>query len=290
MNRKKKYNLFKKFFSLTLIIFALNGNIPALCAEILHDEITTENFDDSQLHKNTYTPLIIQDEFIALPSGETGIRKEGNTIIEDEIVKTTLKNKKLQKKKYKKDVITDEQIVLLKDKKQYKKILYNGNVDTEIGYAVQIKPLKKLRTKNSRIKIKDGENYENYKITLPEIGEEVVFKVIEDVNINGKTIIPKDSYVYAKVDNVSPRAMGGAPAEMRLDNFILKTSDGKELKLSGSLSSSGYTLSPWIGLAELATTPFLFGLAVPALRVLSGGQAVITPRKTYTVYYTETKN
>ena len=276
----------KSLISLFLLtsLFSTNINITAFGTELLRDEINPENFDRSLLHKNTYTPIIIQDEFIINP-GESKIQKASLKIIEDETVKSTLVNKKLQKKKYQNTILNDEPVVLLKDRNNYKKVVYTGKVNTEIGYAVIIKPLKKISTKNSHLKIKNGDKYEKYDITLPELGEEYKFKVLEDVNIEGNIVIPKNSIVSAKVDNVSARAMGGAPAELKLDNFVVKTPDGKELELNGTVDSVGYTLSPWIGLAELATTPFLFGLAVPALRVLPGGQATITPRKTYTVYY-----
>lgn len=275
-------------FLITLIFFS-NINTTAFCSEILQDEINPENFDNSLLHKNTYSPIIIQDEFI-INQPQQNISTSHYCIIEDEIVKSTLRNKKFQKKKYQNNIIPDEQIILLKDKNKYKKFVYTGKVNTEAGYEVTLKPLKKISTKNSHLKIKDGKKYERYSITLPEIGEEYQFKVLEDITIDGKTIIPKNSIAYATVDNVSARAMGGAPAELKLDNFVVKTQDGKEINLNGSVTSAGYTLSPWIGLAELATTPFLFGLAVPALRVLPGGQAVITPRKKYTVFYTKNSN
>ncbi|DAB20452.1 TPA: hypothetical protein CPT85_10055 [Candidatus Gastranaerophilales bacterium HUM_21] len=98
-------------------------------------------------------------------------------------------------------------------------------------------------------------------------------------------MIEKDTIVYAKIGEVSPRAMGGAPAEMTIEGFEMYDKKGKLIPLDGEIASSGYSLSFWIGLAELATTPFLIGLAVPLLRLLPGGQAVVTPRKNYVVYY-----
>ena len=72
---------------------------------------------------------------------------------------------------------------------------------------------------------------------------------------------------------------------MRIEDFEMYKPDGTRVGLDGEIDSSGYSLSFWIGLAELATTPFLIGFAVPVLRLLPGGQAVVSPRKNYVVYY-----
>lgn len=281
--------MIKKFCGvlLTIIFIAINTNLPVVCAEIIQDDINVDDFDRASLYKNRYTPIIIQDDFINMQDNGGSINREHNCVIDDEIVKATLFGRRFEKKKYKKELLNDEQIVLENDKNNYKKNIYNGKVNIELGSEVLLKPVKKVSTKNTRMKIKDGNKYEKYNVVLPEIGEDVAFKVLVDVKKDEKVIIPKNSIVYAKVDEVSPRAMGGAPADLTLDEFVVSTKDGKKINLSGTIDSSGYTLSPWIGVAELATTPFLFGLAVPLLRLLPGGQAVISPRKTYTVYYTE---
>ena len=151
--------------------------------------------------------------------------------------------------------------------------------------VVYLKPMKKVSTRCKRVNVGFGEKNKKYSLPFPLIGETVKFKVQNDVTKNGKTIISKGSVVYASVGEVSPRGMGGVPAEMTLEKFYLTGSAGKIVELDGEINSSGYTLAVWIGLVELATTPFLFGLAAPALRVLPGGQAVVTPRKKYAVYY-----
>ena len=65
----------------------------------------------------------------------------------------------------------------------------------------------------------DGQNSDKYKAAFPYIGDKVAFKVVKDVVKDGKVLIEKDTIVYAKIGEVSPRAMGGAPAEMTIEGF-----------------------------------------------------------------------
>jgi hypothetical protein len=181
--------------------------------------------------------------------------------------------------------MTDEPVVISDENKKFKRSDYQRKVRTEEGVAVILKPVNKIRTKNKHIKLADGQNSDKYKAAFPYIGDKVAFKVVKDVVKDGKVLIEKDTIVYAKIGEVSPRAMGGAPAEMTIEGFEMYDKKGKLIPLDGEIASSGYSLSFWIGLAELATTPFLIGLAVPLLRLLPGGQAVVTPRKNYVVYY-----
>lgn len=151
--------------------------------------------------------------------------------------------------------------------------------------AVHLKPVKKISTKCKRIKVVHNGKNKKISIPFPLIGETVQFKVLNDVVENDKVLISAGSDVFASVGEVSPRGMGGVPAEMTIEKFYLLNDKGEMVELDGEVNSSGYTLAVWIGLVELATTPFLFGLAAPLLRVLPGGQAIVTPRKKYTVYY-----
>lgn len=198
---------------------------------------------------------------------------------------SSVSTKQIKRKKYKETIILDEPVLISEENKKFKRPQYTGKVNTEYGAEVILKPVYKVSTKNSHIKIPQGKKYDKYKIALPEIGERIPFKVVKDVKKGDEIIIKKDTIVYAKIGEVAPRAMGGAPAEMTIEQFEIKDENGNIKPLDGSINSSGYSLSFWIGLAELATTPFLFGLAVPLLRLLPGGQAVISPRKRYVVYY-----
>lgn len=210
-------------------------------------------------------------------------------LVEDEAAQA-LDKTKYKKNTYKKTILQDEKIVTVPEKKHFKRPKYQGVSYTDRGCEVRIKPVRKISTKNKSLKLSKGEKNKRYKVALPAIGETVEFTVVNDVERNGKILIHKGSRVHGTVGEVSPRAMGGAPAEMTLENFEIIDAKGNATYLFGDVSSSGYSLSVWIGLAELATTPFLFGLAVPLLRVLPGGQAVITPRKEYVVYFYEKNN
>lgn len=208
-------------------------------------------------------------------------------VIEDELEKELASSQNIKKcrHKYKREIMTDEPVVISEENKKFKRSDYQRKVRTEEGVAVILKPVNKIRTKNKHIKLADGQNSDKYKAAFPYIGDKVAFKVVKDVVKDGKVLIEKDTIVYAKIGEVSPRAIGGAPAEMTIEGFEMYDKKGKLIPLDGEIASSGYSLSFWIGLAELATTPFLIGLAVPLLRLLPGGQAVVTPRKNYVVYY-----
>ncbi len=287
--------MFKKFLSIALII-----SFTLISATVKSVAAPKKNKKENRYYGNvSYTKKItqqkkkvknkefeiplIEDEAIKTlkSTGYTKITYK-NVPIKEELPKEIITRKE-QKKKYKKEYIQDEEIVFTENNIDFKKPVYNGIERDDTGVEVVLKPVKKIRTKNSRLKISNTD--ETYKISLPELGQTVEFRVVKDVKKDGKVVIPKNSRVIAKIGEVSPRAMGGAPAEMTIEKFQLIDTNGKTINLSGNLNSSGYTLSPWIGLAELATTPFLFGLAVPLLRVLPGGQAVVTPRKNYKVYY-----
>lgn len=237
-------------------------------------------------HKTT-RPAVLQVGIQKDVKREMAKKKKYNeVIIEDELVKELAKNdSKKQKKKYKKALISDEEVLLTEENKKFKRPVYTGKVKTENGLEVVLKPVEKIKTKNSYLKVRQEKKVDKYKVPMPLIGERVAFRVVNDVKKDEKTIIAKNTVVYAKIGEVSPRAMGGAPAEMTIENFEMMDKKGNLVPLDGAISSSGYSLSFWIGLAELATTPFLFGLAVPLLRVLPGGQAVVSPRKNYVVYY-----
>ena len=203
-------------------------------------------------------------------------------VIEDELADSWPSDLKNKKRKYKKEIMRDEPILISSENKKYKRSDYKKQVKTENGIAVVLSPVTKISTRNKKLKV---DKKTAYKMAYPDIGDRVAFKVVNDVEKDGKLLVAKDTIVYAKISEVSPRAMGGAPAEMTIESFEMYDKKGNLVPLDGEIASSGYSLSFWIGLAELATTPFLFGLAVPLLRLLPGGQAVVSPRKNYVVYY-----
>lgn len=239
--------------------------------------------------KKEYKPPVIEDE-IAQELKNKKVKKvkyQPQNFEDDGVyaLKSTKVAEKKHKKKYKKAIISDEEVILTEENKKFKRPVYTGHVKTENGLEVVLKPVSKIKTKSSYLKVKNEEEIKRFKTPMPAIGERVAFRVARDVEKEGTILIPKNTIVYAKIGEVSPRAMGGAPAEMTIEGFEMMDKDGKLIPLDGEISSSGYSLSFWIGLAELATTPFLFGLAVPLLRLLPGGQAVVSPRKNYVVYY-----
>lgn len=284
--------MIKKLVALTIILNCLLSH-TSNCVYALsykNQVIKTgiqKNVEKEINKKKNYEIPIIEDEITQVQTVGTKGKKKKYTqdVINDDALDGLKIAKLPQKRKYKRVLISDEEVILTEENKKFKRPVYTGQIKTENGLVVMLKPLKKVKTKSSYLKVKNENKTEKYKIPSPSIGDQIAFKVIEDVQKDEKIIIPKNTIVYAKVGTISPRAMGGAPAEMTLENFEMMDKNGKLVPLSGEISSSGYSLSFWIGLAELATTPFLFGLAVPLLRLLPGGQAVVSPRKNYVVYY-----
>ena len=235
--------------------------------------------------KKEFTMPVIEDELVNdLNVKNTGKLVYKQQLLEDEadIIKYGSKNKK---HKYKNEIVQDEPILMSSENKKYKRSDYKKQVNTENGAIVVLKPVNKIKTRNKYLVLNNDNKIDKIKMSYPYIGDKVAFKVVNDVIKDGRVIIPKETIVYAKIGAVSPRAMGEAPAEMRIEGFEMYKPDGTRVGLDGEIDSSGYSLSFWIGLAELATTPFLIGFAVPVLRLLPGGQAVVSPRKNYVVYY-----
>lgn len=239
---------------------------PVIEDELANELVMQKHLKNQKVKKVKYQPQNFEDDGIYT-------------------LKSTKVAEKKTKKKYKKAIISDEEVILTEEHKKFKRPVYTGHVKTENGLEVVLKPVNKIKTKNSYLKVKDDKKVNKFKTPMPAIGERVAFRVVNDVEKDGEVLIPKNTVVYAKIGEVSPRAMGGAPAEMTIEGFEMMDKQGKLIPLDGEIASSGYSLSFWIGLAELATTPFLFGLAVPLLRLLPGGQAVVSPRKNYVVYY-----
>ena len=206
----------------------------------------------------------------------------------DELAETLDASKLPKKITYTPIYLEDEKTISQTSASLPHKKKYKTQTSFEEGIEVVLKPVKKVKTKNSYVKIKKGKKYKHHKVVLPRLNKTIEFKVVKDViNTKGQIVIPKNTIVHAKVGNVSPKAMGGAPAEIIIENFEAIKKDGTIIPLTGNISEDGFSLAIWVAIAELATTPFLIGIAVPILRVLPGGQAVISPKKKYIVYYQE---
>lgn len=286
--------ILKRFLSMILLsfVFLMQTNTVVIAAQSRHLAVKKNNTYKKKVIKKSpkktkpqkpeFTIPLVPDETAKALEGK-GYKKHKYTeqFIEDDVSDLKL-NQNFSKTKFELSLELDEPPVC--DVCANIKPQFNLTPVYENESAVIIKPLKKISTKCKRIKIRLGHKQEKFNIPFPLIGETVQFSVINDVKDDGKIILPSGTTVYATVGEVSPRGMGGVPAEMTIEKFYLKDSEGKIVELDGEINSSGYTLAVWIGLIELATTPFWVGLAAPVLRVLPGGQAVVTPRKKYVVY------
>ena len=112
-------------------------------------------------------------------------------VIEDELEKELASSQNIKKcrHKYKREIMTDEPVVISDENKKFKRSDYQRKVRTEEGVAVILKPVNKIRTKNKHIKLADGQNSDKYKAAFPYIGDKVAFKVVKDVVKDGKILL-----------------------------------------------------------------------------------------------------
>lgn len=186
---------------------------------------------------------------------------------------------------YKELDLKDYPIIRTDRNKNSKRIVHTGKYHYKNEKMLRVRPVQKIKTKNSSVYIADGDDKVRKGVVYPLVGTELEFETLDDIVSKGKVIVPKGSIIKGSVGEVSSKAMGGAPAEIRVDKFKATGTDDKVFNLTGQVEGSGLSLSLWIGLIELGSTPFVYGFAAPLLRFLPGGQATISPKKEYVLYY-----
>ena len=112
-------------------------------------------------------------------------------------------------------------------------------------------------------------------------GQEVEFRVLNDVEYNGEIIVEKGDIVNGKIETIITSGMNGFPAEIIFDNFKIR--DISTSKLSCIYTKKGQNRCFWVYPLKWALTPIPFVGSLTNL--IKGGHARLKTTDVITVYY-----
>jgi hypothetical protein len=108
------------------------------------------------------------------------------------------------------------------------------------------------------------------------VGTVVDFKVMDDINVGGATVIKAGALGSAEVLAVDENGMLGEGGKLTIGSFEVKTANGQRLPLKGSIGSKGEEKTGLaLVLGIVICFPFLF---------IKGKEASLEPGITRTVY------
>ncbi|MCI1273262.1 MAG: hypothetical protein LKG27_02370 [Clostridiaceae bacterium] len=112
-------------------------------------------------------------------------------------------------------------------------------------------------------------------------GQSVEFRVLNDVNYEGKTIAKQGDIVPAKIATIVTAGMNGFPAEIFIDDFQFPNI--KNSQLMGEYNKKGQNRCLWVYPLKWSLTliPFVGSLT----NFIMGGNAKIQPDEMITIYY-----
>lgn len=243
-------------------------SMPVFSIELLQDSLVEQTLNVKNLKIVRPNSGVIIDSFAEKTLGNISPKQYTNKqIFEDEFVNKTILNKQHQLKRQENIAITDDfanatlKNIPIKAKK----------ADTKFDFeSIKQIPIRISITKN--ITSKSG---------LKE-GQELNFKVLNDVNLENNLKLNKDSIITARLETVSLNQAFGVPADIVIDNFKV-TSDKSEINLEGSIHKIGANRSLWVYPAATGGMVFFFigALFIP----IRGGHAKINTKNIYEVYY-----
>lgn len=213
------------------------------------------------------TPLIV-DEFAEETLEPAPLEQYDNSKqkVKDEFVEHYVtKDKKVIPLGVRKDNVIDE-VALKLDKKKIKP----AKVKTKYNYAitpipVQLRVTKNLTTRHDEVKE----------------GDLILFKTIKTITL-GKYQLPKDSEVIGRVETVSPNDLLGTPADLVVDNFVVKNNE--KINFYGRVKKRGANRSWWLYPLYQAGNIAFWAAGYP-LVLVRGGHAKLSTKEIYTVYY-----
>ena len=112
-------------------------------------------------------------------------------------------------------------------------------------------------------------------------GQELKFKVKENVFLNNQLFIKQGTIVTGKVETTIERGMNGLPATIIIDNF--KINNIPQEKLKCTIIHKGHNRAYYVFPIKWVLTPTIVGGYLA--NFLLGGHAKIKPKKTITIYY-----
>ena len=112
-------------------------------------------------------------------------------------------------------------------------------------------------------------------------GQELKFKVKEDVFFNNKLLIKQGTIATAKLETIIERGMNGLPATLIIDNF--KINNIPQEKLKCTIIHKGHNRAYYVFPIKWVLTPTIIGGYLA--NFLLGGHAILKQKKTITIYY-----
>lgn len=258
----------KKFIILILCIQILN--LPAVAAELIHDTFVEKTLNGKNLTVEIKKQQIIEDTFVdsTLKGKAQKIELESKQV-EDTFVEKTLSADRYKLPVSQQAVIQDE--LANKTLKNCSTLIVNKKTDYDFE-SIKRTPVKIRICQN--ITTKNG---------LRE-GQDLYFKVLNDVKIDNNTTIKKDSTVKARLEMVSMNQAFGVPADITIENFVAKRTNQADLALDGSIHKVGACRYLWVRPVAIAGIVLLFGAGVFVFAV-RGGHAKMKTTDVYEVYY-----
>ncbi len=204
-------------------------------------------------------------------------------VIEDGVALQAFKGQNLSRPACKKQVIEDESIQDLKDKK-FVKAVFNKDIIVENDYIkeqeiVRYKPSYKLIDENAEIVriFVSAVNLITTKDGL-KLGQKVNFKVSKDIYKNEVIFIKKDTSVEAFIELISAAGRCGDPDEIEIGRFSTKDINGNIINLTGTIRKQGADRGIWV-------RP-LYNTGYGAIfYFVKGGKTRIKPEQNFELYY-----
>jgi hypothetical protein len=259
----------KKFLVLA-ICFQLTG-FPALAGNFINDDLVDKTLQNKNLVINNYHSDNIEDFWAEETLKNIKINNVSKPVpINDDLVDKTLQNAKIQEPKSNSTPIEDK-FAETSLKNCAPLVIRKTNYDFSLAKRTPIKIsiINPISTKQS---LKEGQS--------------LVFRVVNDVKLNDKYTLKKDTLINGKLETISPNQAFGVPADIIIDDFELENNKDKII-LDGSIHKIGANRSLWVyPVGYMGCCFFGVGLLVFAIR---GGHAKIKTNDILEVYWLQEK-
>lgn len=210
----------KKFLSLSLAFLMLQS-VSSLV--LLPVGVTAKSFGNTFLKQEVLTNKAIVE-----------MVKSG---LSEEVIKTKIKNSKTSfdtsaagLQELKKVGVSDSVILAIMQKSAGMEVVINNSDNSDAGSINVTIP------DGTELKIATTEEISGQKVVE---GDPLTFKVSEDVKINGKTVIAKDTLVKGTVSAAKKKGFMGKGGELSVRIESTQTVDDQKVKLRASKSGEG---------------------------------------------------
>lgn len=256
----------KKLFVFLICIQLIN--MPAYAGDLIEDALVNKTLTTKPLKAVKSTPELINDAFAEKSlSNMPSKSKVDSKTVEDELVNKNLSSTKYQIQKHENTCISDTLAEKTLKNVSVKPKKAKLNFDFDLVKQIPVK----IAITNSITSKKD----------LTE-GQELKFRILDDVNIGNNLVLKKDTLVMAKLETISLNQAFGVPADILIDDFKV-VSNNSEISLDGSIHKIGANRSLWVYPVGYMGC-FFFGAGL-LLFPVRGGHAKVRAKEVYQVYY-----